>query len=94
MTTPPDTERDPVTDTLHGEEFTDPYRWLEGDTDAVRGWEREQNEYTDSVVDTGRRESLEPDFEAVGRLETYALPTVRGGGTSSASRRPTPNRRR
>ena len=79
MVTPPDTERDPVTDVRHGEEITDPYRWLEGDTDAVTDWEQAQNRYTDSIVDTECRESLEPEFEAVGRLETYALPAVRAG---------------
>ena len=79
MSTPPDTERNPVTEELHGETITDPYRWLEGDTDAVEDWERRQNEYTDTVLDTERRESLRPDIEAVGRLETHFLPTVRGG---------------
>lgn len=79
MTTPPETEREPVTEVLHGEEFTDPYRWLEADSEAVEDWERRQNEYTDSVLHTDRRASLEPDFEAVGRLETYFLPTVRNG---------------
>jgi prolyl oligopeptidase len=79
MTTPPETERDPVTETLHGEEFTDPYRWLEEDSEAVADWERRQNEYTDSIVHTDSRDTLEPDFEAVGRLETYFLPTVSGG---------------
>ena len=79
MQTPPDTERDPVTDVRHGESVTDPYRWLEADTEAVTDWERRQNEYTDSVLDTDRRDSLRPDLEAVGGLETYFLPTARGG---------------
>lgn len=75
----PDTERDPVTDELHGETLTDPYRWLEGDDDAVREWENRQNEHTDAIIDTERREQLEPVFESLGWRENYALPTIRGG---------------
>ncbi|MFC7058870.1 hypothetical protein [Halovenus salina] len=56
-----------------------PYRWLEGDDDRVADWERQQNEYTDSVIQTDRRESLEPAFEELGWHESYFLPTVRGG---------------
>ena len=61
------------------EQLTDPYRWLEGDGDAVTDWERRQNEYTDTVVGGDRRGSLSTDFEAVGRLERVSLPTVRNG---------------
>lgn len=79
MTDSPTTERDPVTEALHGETIEDPYRWLEGDGDRVADWERRQNEYTDSVIQTDRRESLEPAFEELGWHESYFLPTVRGG---------------
>jgi len=79
MATPPETETDPVTETLHGEEITDPYRWLEGEDEAVTEWERRQNEYTDSVVGTEQREALRPAFEALTDHESYFLPTVRGG---------------
>jgi len=75
----PETERDPVTETLHGEEITDPYRWLEADGEAVEGWERRQNEFTDRVVGTDRRESLRPEFESLGWLESYFLPAFEGG---------------
>lgn len=77
MPTPPETEANPVTEELHGEEIVDPYRWLEGDDEAVEEWERRQNEYTDRIVETERREALQPDFDAVGRRETYFLPTAR-----------------
>ena len=36
--TPPPTDRRPVTETVHGHELTDPYRWLEADDEAVRAW--------------------------------------------------------
>ena len=79
MRSPPDTEREPVTETLHGESITDPYRWLEGDDDRVDAWERRQNEYTDSVIETERRSTLAPQFRELGHRASYAVPTVRGG---------------
>ncbi|MEM9415325.1 MAG: prolyl oligopeptidase family serine peptidase [Planctomycetota bacterium] len=54
---PPATEQRPVTDTLHGVEITDPYRWLEGDeqgnaTDEVDAWTAAQNAHTRAVLDS------------------------------------------
>lgn len=58
---PPATEARPVTDNYHGEEFVDPYQWLEGDnsdpsrmgtlSDEVVEWTDAQNSYTRSVLD-------------------------------------------
>lgn len=79
MQSPPDTEREPVTETLHGESITDPYRWLEGDGDRVAGWEQRQNEHTDTVVETETREALGPTVRELGYRESFAVPTVRGG---------------
>ena len=76
---PPDTERRPVTETLHGEEITDPYRWLEEDTDEVREWVEAQNEYTDGVLDTDTRDALRPHFEDVARVTDYGAVTAAGG---------------
>jgi prolyl oligopeptidase len=79
--TPPDTRREPVTETLHGEEITDPYRWLEADTgdEAVREWTTAQNEYADAVLDTDTREALRPRLEALARVTDYGAVTVAGG---------------
>ncbi|HYE61358.1 MAG TPA: prolyl oligopeptidase family serine peptidase [Phycisphaerales bacterium] len=67
---PPETRKDPVTETIHGQTFTDDYRWLEGDnsdpakmgriTDEVAKWTDEQNAYTRSVLDNlpGRAELI------------------------------------
>lgn len=42
----------PVTDSYHGIEVTDDYRWLEdADNPAVRKWVKEQNRYTRAVLD-------------------------------------------
>jgi prolyl oligopeptidase len=77
--TPPETPRRPVTEELHGEELTDPYRWLEEDTEEVREWTDEQNEYTDYVLDSPTRDALRPDFEDVARVTDYGAVTAAGG---------------
>lgn len=76
---PPATATRPVTDNYHGEEFVDPYQWLEGDntdaarmgklTDEVVEWTDAQNAYTRAVL-----EGKAPGFEFLKapreRLET------------------------
>ena len=76
---PPETERRPVTETVHGHEITDPYRWLEADTEAVREWTDAQNEYTDGVLDTDTRETLRERFSDLARVTDYGAVTVAGG---------------
>jgi prolyl oligopeptidase len=49
---PPATPKTPVTDTLHGIQITDNYRWLENNSDpAVRAWSDAQNRYTRQFLD-------------------------------------------
>jgi prolyl oligopeptidase len=69
--TPPDTERRPVTETHHGEELTDPYRWLEGDDEAVDSWLDEQATYAESVLDTSARDALRERFADLARVTDY-----------------------
>ncbi len=78
MTTPPETDRRPVVDEYHGEEVTDPYRWLEADTDEVREWVDAQNAYTDAHLDADRREALRPRFERLADVASYHPVVVRG----------------
>lgn len=48
---PPESRVEPVTDTIHGVAFTDPYRWLEDQAAPdVRNWIARQNAYADSIV--------------------------------------------
>ena len=48
---PPDTERISFTETLHGVEFEDPYRWLEDqDSPETRAFIDRQNEYAELIV--------------------------------------------
>lgn len=71
MTTPPATERRPVTETLHGEELTDPYRWLESDTEEVREWTERQQAYADEILDTEVRRVLASRFEDLVRVSDF-----------------------
>ncbi len=48
---PPPTPVEPVTETLHGVEVTDPYRWLEDqNSPQTRAWLEEQTAYTRSYM--------------------------------------------
>jgi prolyl oligopeptidase len=48
---PPETRIDTVVDTIHGETFPDPYRWLEDqDAPETRAWLAAQLAYTDQVL--------------------------------------------
>ena len=49
---PPPTQVEPVTETLHGVEVTDPYRWLEDqNSPRTREWIEEQTAYTRAYLD-------------------------------------------
>ena len=49
---PPATEKRPVSDTYHGTEVTEDYRWLEDSNDAaVKAWSDAQNAYARSILD-------------------------------------------
>jgi prolyl oligopeptidase len=49
---PPPTPAEPVTETLHGVEVTDPYRWLEDqNSPRTRAWIDEQTAYTSAYFD-------------------------------------------
>src|SRR5258708_9623666 len=49
---PPPTQSEPVTETLHGIEITDPYRWLEDqNSPRTRAWIEEQTAYTRAYLE-------------------------------------------
>lgn len=49
---PPPTQSEPVTETLHGVQITDPYRWLEDQhSPRTRKWLEEQTVYTRTYLD-------------------------------------------
>lgn len=88
---PPPTAVRPVTETVHGVEMVDPYRWLEGNAapeikepspalDAeVAAWTDAQNAYTRSVLDNlPGRESFDRRLTELYRVDSISAPTVRG----------------
>ena len=100
---PPETEQIPFTETLHGVEFEDPYRWLEDqDSPETRAFIDRQNEYAELIVgepperDWARRRLSELiDTPAVGspnKAGEYELFTLRRTGEELTSivRRPAP----
>ena len=77
----PQTVATPVTETLHGETFTDPYRWLEDqDAPATREWIARQNAYTDAVMANRPEPGLfAPRLEQVLSTDQFTTPTWRNG---------------
>jgi prolyl oligopeptidase len=75
---PPVTEKNPITDDLHGHKVTDDYRWLEDQkSPATRTWIGEENKYTDAYFSQLR--DLPAVAEAIGRLErvdAYSAPAI------------------
>ena len=74
---PPPTPEDPVTETLHGVEITDPYRWLEDQTSPrTRAWIEEQTDYTRAYFDAipGREQIRERVRELLAFKEVISEP--------------------
>src|SRR5262245_43384637 len=52
LAAPPETPKQPVTDTYHGVAVVDPFRWLEDWNDpAVKAWSEAQNAYARAYLD-------------------------------------------
>ncbi len=86
---PPVTRVVPVSDTLHGVQIVDRYRWLEGDnsdphdpgkmTPDVTAWTDAENGYTRSVLDNlPGRKALEDRLTALMDVGSVTAPIVRG----------------
>jgi prolyl oligopeptidase len=74
---PPPTRVEPVTETFHGVEITDPYRWLEDqNSPQTRGWLEEQTAYTRAYLDAipGREQIRERVRELVSFKEVISEP--------------------
>lgn len=76
----PATRVDNVTETIHGVEVADPYRWLEDqDAPETRAWIDAQNAYTESLLQTiPRREALRERIAALLHTDTVSTPIPRG----------------
>jgi len=74
---PPPTPVEPVTETLHGVEVTDPYRWLEDqNSPRTRAWLEEQTAYTRAYFDAirGREQIRERVRELMAFKEVISEP--------------------
>jgi prolyl oligopeptidase len=78
---PPATEAKPVTETIHGVTLTDPYRWLEDPkSPETRAWIAEQMKYTEEYLSQVKiRPHIIQDLGRLERVESYDIPTERGG---------------
>ncbi len=80
---PPSTKASPVTDTYHGVEVTESYRWLEDWNDkAVRRWTKAQNDYATATLQScPSGKGLYTEIEAVlkGNSERYEDISFRNG---------------
>lgn len=86
---PPPTRVDPVTDTIHGVEVIDPYRWLEGDNsdpsnmgkvnEEVAAWTDAQNAYTRQLLDNvPGRKAMEDTLRPLMQVGSVSAPVMRG----------------
>lgn len=80
----PQTEKREPVETLHGVDIFDPYRWLEGDNEAVEEWVTAQNEYADSHLDTATRDELQPRFESLAKTAEFSRSHPRPSAIFSA----------
>lgn len=82
---PPDTRVAEVVDTIHGERFADPYRWLEDQAaPETRVWLAAQSAYADRVLPRDAARLALPSFTALSAAwveagGVYALAILRGG---------------
>ncbi len=70
----PKTNIIPVTETFHGHQITDKYRWLESDAPDVQEWVASQNAYTQEYLATlSQREFLKKRFEHLFRTDSFGV---------------------
>jgi prolyl oligopeptidase len=77
----PPTPVSDTTETLHGESFSDPYRWLEdGESPGTRAWTEAQNALTRSYLDAAPgRDRLRERLDQLLAIGAISVPTpVRG----------------
>ena len=90
---PPPTEAKPVTDNVDGTPITDPYRWLEnGDSPETRAWIQTQMQYTKEYLSQVKiRPQINKRLTELVRVESFGIPTERGGNYFFTKRLPEEN---
>ena len=76
----PITPEKPVVDTYHGQEVTDPYRWLEDDrAEETERWVELQNSYTQGYLKAiPGRKAMTSRLEELYNYERFSLPRKKG----------------
>ncbi|MXX86904.1 MAG: S9 family peptidase [Acidobacteria bacterium] len=87
---PPETRVEVVTDTIHGVEIPDPYRWLEDqDSPETRAWIDAQNEYARRIVsDTALEARLAARLSELMEVAQVSAPREAGAHELFTLRRP------
>lgn len=68
-----------VREVIHGVEVADPYRWLEGDTDEVKQWVVDQNQYTRNLLDAfPQRAKIRKRLQELYQIDSVGMPYARG----------------
>ncbi|AXB77365.1 prolyl oligopeptidase family protein [Novosphingobium sp. P6W] len=79
----PQTRRDPIVETLFGEDIADPYRWLEGDVRGapeVADWVERENAVTQDYLATlAQRGRFAKRIRSLMDYERFGLPVKAGG---------------
>jgi prolyl oligopeptidase len=76
---PPVTRTEALTETIHGGQVVDPYRWLEADSPEVRTWTQAQNRYARAVLDTlPGRQATESRLVPLIQVSSVTAPVMRG----------------
>src|SRR5258708_1437053 len=87
---PPVAPRRPITDTYHGVQVTDPYRWLENQSSPeTRKWIDGENRYTDALLKTQpSRAYLKRRMTQMLKIEHVDTPAQRGNRFFYSKQRP------
>lgn len=77
----PETERTDFSETIHGVEVPDPYRWLEDlESDNVKGWVEKQAAFAENYLQKlDGREALEARLTSLWDFEKHGLPNQKAG---------------
>lgn len=95
ITPPPPARVEPVTDTFHGQQVTDDYRWLEAlekDSPDVAAWTTQQNEYTRARLDAlACRSKIEEALRPLMQIGSISAPRMGGNSYVYTERTGTQN---
>lgn len=76
----PETRRQDLVETIHGQKVRDPYRWLEdSDAEAVETWQSRQDDIARQYIDAlPEHDALEERLRELYYVESVSAPTRRG----------------